>query len=137
MTGPGSGPPPPSALGPGSPGQPLTVVPGAGWLSLAMQAVTTVGVPTVFAGVLLWFVLTRVGDTLKNISEEEENRTRMLAAMQDTVIAALERQTREFVTVMEKNIATNKATGEAVDRLLIQRAIQRGELQRGEHEPLE
>jgi len=100
----------------GTPQQPVTVVPGAGWLQLAMQAVTTVGVPTVFAGVLLWFVLNGLGDTLKAIKTSEEDRVKIIAAMQDTIIAALERQTDRFEKVMRENIEANRAIADRMER---------------------
>jgi len=100
----------------GTPQQPVTVVPGAGWLQLAMQAVTTVGVPTVFAGVLLWFVLNGLGDTLKAIKESEEDRVKIIAAMQDTIIAALEKQSDRFEKVMRENIDANRAIAERMER---------------------
>ncbi|HKE81627.1 MAG TPA: hypothetical protein VKB54_20080 [Solirubrobacteraceae bacterium] len=107
-----NGPAPPL----GTPQAPVTVVPGAGWLQLAMQAVTTVGVPTVFAGVLLWFVLTRLGDTLAAIKQNEEDRVRIMAAMQDTIIAALDRQTDRFEKVMRENIDANRAIADRMER---------------------
>jgi len=111
MTQPVAGPP---SLG--TPQQPLTVVPGAGWLQLAMQAVTTVGVPTVFAGVLLWFVLNGLGDTLRAIKTSEEDRVKIIAAMQDTIIAALERQSDRFEKVLRENIEANRAIADRLER---------------------
>lgn len=87
----------------GTPGPPLP-----GWLGQVVQVTTQVGVPTVFAAVLLWFVLTRVDTSLKTINENEEARTRMLAAMQDTLVATLDRQTRSFEAALQANSAANR-----------------------------
>lgn len=95
--------------GPGIPPQQLP-----GWLGSGVQIVTQVGVPTVFAGILLWFVLTKIGGTLSNIDKNEEVRVRIVAAMQDTLVAALNRQTELFVAAIERNIETNKRLGEDI-----------------------
>jgi len=87
-----------------------------GWLGSAVQVTTQVGVPTVFAGVLLWFVLTRVGGTLDMMQKAEEDRVRILAAMQDTLVAALDRQTQAFEKAMRDNIEANRAIAERIER---------------------
>lgn len=79
-----------------------------GWLGPIVTITTQVGVPTVVAGVLLWFVLTRVDNTMQVIQEEEESRTRIVAAMQDTMIAAFDRQTKSFVDAIADNIRANQ-----------------------------
>ena len=94
MSAPGSAP---------APAQPLP-----GWLGPIVTVTTQVGVPTVVAGVLLWFVLTRVDSTMRSIQDEEETRTKVVAAMQDTMIAAFDRQTKAFTDAIENNIRTNK-----------------------------
>jgi hypothetical protein len=83
--------------GPGVAPQPLP-----GWLGSGVQIVTQVGVPTVFAAVLLYFVLTSVVGTLDQMKKNDEDRMRMLAAMQDSLIGTLNKQTTEF----EKSLAT-------------------------------
>lgn len=88
------------------PGIPPAQLPG--WLGPIVTVTTQVGVPTVFAGFLLWFVLMRVGGTLDMMQKAEEDRIRIVAAMQDTLIAALDRQTVSFVSAMDRNIAANK-----------------------------
>jgi hypothetical protein len=80
-----------------------------GWLGPVVTLTTQVGVPTVVAGVLLWFVLFRVDGTLKMIQEQEETRTRMVAAMQDTLIATLDRQSKEFSASIDRNIEANRS----------------------------
>jgi hypothetical protein len=72
---------------------------------------TQLGFPAVVAGVLLWFVLTRVGGTLEMIQKQEEDRTRIVAAMQDTLIATLDRQTAAFVKAIEENKQVNRELG--------------------------
>ena len=93
---------------PGTPQNPLTVIPGGGWLSIALQAITTVGLPTVFACVLLWFVLTRIDTALKVIGTQEEDRTKIVAAMQDSLVNALDRQSKLFSDAIDRNIAANR-----------------------------
>jgi hypothetical protein len=100
---------PAPAATPGAPGPPLP-----GWLGPLVSVTTQVGVPTVVAGVLLWFVLFRVDGTLKLIQDQEETRTRMVSAMQDTLVAALDRQNKSFADAIDKNIQFNK---EALMRL--------------------
>ena len=57
---------------------------------------TQVGVPTVFAGALLYFVLTRVGTAMDRIEENEKIRTQMLAGIQQGFAQAIDRQTVAF-----------------------------------------
>jgi hypothetical protein len=85
-----------------------------GWIGSAVQVTTQLGFPAVVAGVLLWFVLTRVDGTLHVIQEQEEARTRMVAAMQDSLVSALDRQNKSFSDAIDKNIQYNK---EAATRL--------------------
>jgi hypothetical protein len=104
--------PAPSAA-PVAPGPPLP-----GWLGPLVSVTTQVGVPTVVAGVLLWFVLFRVDGTLKMIQDEEENRTRMVSAMQDTLVAALDRQNKSFADAIDKNIQFNKEATMRLEQVL-------------------
>lgn len=90
--------------GPQSPSSP----PLPGWLGSAVQVTTQLGFPAVVAGVLLWFVLTRVGGTLEIIQKQEEDRTRMVAAMQDSVVAALDRSAERFEKAIHDNIEANR-----------------------------
>ena len=103
MTQPASAPPPPPPL--------------PGWLGPIVTVTTQVGVPTVVAGVLLWFVLFRLDTTLKIIEHSEEDRVRIIAAMQDTVVAALDRQTKAFETAIRENISANREIAARLDRL--------------------
>ncbi len=85
-----------------------------GWLGPIVTVTTQVGVPTVVAGVLLYFVLFRVDGALKIIQEEEETRTKIAAAMQDSLVAALDRNNKTFNDAIDRNIAYNR---EAMNRL--------------------
>ena len=100
----------------GPPFQAQPAAPLPGWLGPLVTVTTQVGVPTVVAAVLLWFVLFRVDGAMKVIQDNEEERTRMVNAMQDTLIAAinrnterLDRQTDKFVAAIDQNIAANQA----------------------------
>lgn len=93
-------------LSSGASGPPAAPLPG--WLGSAVQVTTQVGVPTVFAAVLLWFVLMKVGGALESIEKNEEDRTRIVAAMQDSFIAALDRQTERFERAIHDNIDANR-----------------------------
>lgn len=115
-----------TAPGPGVPQQPLP-----GWLGSAVQITTQVGVPTVFAGVLLYFVLTNVTGTLSQMKKNDEDRMRMLAAMQDTLVGALtnqsqiferatNNQTEKFVNAINANIATNTGIAKSMEELVRQ-----------------
>jgi hypothetical protein len=69
---------------------------GLPWLQPLATFTTQVGVPTVFAGVLLWFLLTRVSATMETIKQNEELRTQMMAVMQAGFSEAIDRQTVAF-----------------------------------------
>jgi hypothetical protein len=101
MTGPGTPPPPAPAAAP---------LPG--WLGPVVTLTTQVGVPTVVAGVLLWFVLMRVDGAMRHIQEEEDLRTAKVGEMQAAVIAALERNADRFERAIQENIAANRALAE-------------------------
>ena len=96
-----------------------------GWLGPIVTVTTQLGVPTVLAGVLLWFVLFKMGGTLDMMMHEEEDRTRIVSAMQDSFIKSLERQNEAFDKSMQRNIDANKLMADRfVDAL---RAVKRGE----------
>jgi hypothetical protein len=101
MTGPGSGPPPPASAAP---------VPS--WLQPLVSITTNLGFPVVVAGLLLWFVLTRVDGAMRHIQAEEDLRTQKVADMQTAVIAALERNADRFERAIQENIAANRALAE-------------------------
>ena len=62
------------------------------WLTPLISITTQLGVPTVFAGVLLWFVLFKVGGALESIEQHEIDRTKILLSMQETFVAAVQQQ---------------------------------------------
>jgi hypothetical protein len=100
--------------------QPASPPPGAaplpGWLGPVVTLTTQVGVPTVVAGVLLYFVLFRVDGAMKVIQENEETRTKIIAAMQETLIATLNTQTDKFVRAIDANIAANRELAARYER---------------------
>jgi hypothetical protein len=104
----------------GAPGPQQQQQPLPGWLGPIVTVTTQFGVPTVFAAVLLYFVLTNVVGSLAQMQKNDEDRMRMLAAMQDTLIGALTKQTdtferatntqtEKFVAAINANIATNQS----------------------------
>lgn len=95
-------------------GNGLTTLPP--WLAPIATLITQVGVPTVFAGVLLWFVLTRVGSTLDTIEANEAARTKLLQDTQLAFIQAIERSADRFEASIDKNIATNRELAERYNR---------------------
>jgi hypothetical protein len=87
-------------------GPPAAPLPG--WLGPIVTITTQVGVPTVIAGVLLWFVLFRLDSTLQVIERSEEDRVRIIAAVQESIVAALDRQTIAFEKAIQDNIRANE-----------------------------
>jgi hypothetical protein len=78
------------------------------WIAPWVAVTTQVGVPTVFAGVLLWFVLTKVGGAMDTIAAGESARTKILLDTQQSFLAALEHQTDRFEKAIDKNIEANR-----------------------------
>jgi len=72
------------------------------WLAPLISVTTQLGVPTVFAGILLWFVLFRLGATLDNIEDNEIKRTQLLTSMQEQFVAAVQRQSEMSTKLLEK-----------------------------------
>jgi hypothetical protein len=81
-----------------------------------VQITTQVGVPTVFAGILLYFVLFRLDTALKVIERSEEDRVKIIVAVQDNIVAALDRQNKAFEEAIRANIDANKTLAEKYDR---------------------
>lgn len=98
----------------GTPGQ--TTPPLPGWLGPIVSVTTQVGVPTVFAGVLLWFVLFKVGAMLDATQRAEEDRVRIVAAMQDSLVGALESNAQTIERAIQANIAANRELAARYDR---------------------
>jgi hypothetical protein len=87
-----------------------------GWLGPLVSVTTQFGVPTVFAAVLLWFVLFKVDGAMRAIQEGEETRTKIVAAMQDTLVAALEKQADRFEKAIKENIEANERMADLAHR---------------------
>jgi hypothetical protein len=87
-----------------------------GWLAPLAQFTSTVGVPTVFAMILLWFVLTRLDTTLKVVEDQEEARTLVVEKMGKDFIAAIASQGDRFESAIQDNIAANKELQENATR---------------------
>jgi hypothetical protein len=94
---------PPQGQGPAPPPAALP-----GWLGPVVTLTTQVGVPTVVAGVLLYFVLFRMDGYLKNMQRADDDRVKIIAAMQDSMISALDRLGTRFDTAIKENIQVNK-----------------------------
>jgi len=72
------------------------------WLAPLTSTVAQLGVPTVFAGVLLWFLLVEVGGTLKTIEQNEIDRTKLLLSVQETFVAAVQKQSELSAQLIQK-----------------------------------
>jgi hypothetical protein len=90
---------------PGGPGPAPSGPPLPGWLGPLVAIVTQVGVPTVVAGVLLYFVLFRIDTSMKYIQAQEDARTQLVMQMQKQLVETLDQQTDRFEAAIEKNIA--------------------------------
>jgi hypothetical protein len=78
---------------PNGPGAPP---PLPGWLGSAVQVTTQVGIPTVFAIVLLWYVLFKFEGSMDKISERLERNADSVAEfskIQAQQLAELQKQT--------------------------------------------
>jgi hypothetical protein len=93
-------------------GPPPQSAPLPGWLGPIVTLITQVGVPTVMAGVLLYFVLFRLDYALDQIEEAERGRVQMIAAMQDSTVAALDRLGERFEKTIALNIQANRELAE-------------------------
>jgi hypothetical protein len=93
---------PPLGSGPGLPA----------WLAPVVQLTAWLGVPTMFAGILLWFVLTQVGSAMSTIQRAEDERIKAVLAMQQALVTTIERQTDRFEKAMDENIKVNRELAE-------------------------
>jgi hypothetical protein len=75
-----------------------------GWVGSAVQVIAQLGIPTVFATVLLWFVLSNVSDTLKHIEHAEVERTKLLAGIEESFVAAINKQSEQNARLYERLI---------------------------------
>jgi hypothetical protein len=112
------------------------------WLQPLAAIITQVGVPTVIAMVLLYFVLTNVSGALQKIQEQEDLRTTFVAQMQKDLILSLNTQTEIFkgaldaqtgafdraidrnIAAIERNVAINREQTDRLERLFSSRAPQ-------------
>jgi len=95
-----------------------------GWLGYAVAIVTQVGIPTVFACVLLWFVLTGLATTLRHIEDLEDERATILGGMQSRLVEmqaklvdSLDRQTAEMVRLLDANVQANQAIAAKINQI--------------------
>lgn len=93
-------------------------------VSPALQAwvhvLSTLGVPTVFASLLLWFVLGNLHKTLELIETQEHMRTALITETQGAVVAALDKQTvllERQANLIELAIRTNRELAAEHNRL--------------------
>jgi hypothetical protein len=100
------------------PNGPSAPPPLPGWLGSVVQITTQVGVPTVFAGILLWFVLFRMDATLRVIEQSEDARTKLITAVQEALATHMDRQGELFERAMQENIQANKENADRFERLL-------------------
>ena len=82
--------------------------PVPGWVGTVAQLVATVGFPVVVAAALLWFVLFRLDSSLKQIETAERERVQILMNLEDSFVAALERNATRFEAAMRDNIQANR-----------------------------
>jgi len=91
---------------------PTPTTPQPWWLQPLITIITQVGVPTVIAGVLLWFVLVKLDGVLHDVAHAQEDSVRTLAVMQETLIGALDRQSTRFEQAIRDNMAANRELAE-------------------------
>jgi hypothetical protein len=89
-----------------------------GWLGPIVQVTTQVGIPTVFAGILLWFVLFRLDTALRVIEQSEDARIQVITAVQETITDHMDRSAEIFERVMAENAKANKENADRFERLL-------------------
>jgi hypothetical protein len=81
---------------------------GPAWLQPLVAVTTTLGIPTVIAAVLLWFMLTRVDTAMQKIQAQEDLRTQFVAQMQKDLVATCEQNADRFEEAIQANIAANR-----------------------------
>jgi hypothetical protein len=106
-----------------------------GWLGPVVQLTTQVGIPTVFAAVLLWFVLFRLDTALKVIEQSENARVAIIRAVQETLTDHMDRQGDVFERVMRENIKANQENADRIERLFAGRSGRAKEHPGGGTEP--
>jgi hypothetical protein len=83
------------------------------WLAPLTDTIKTLGIPTVFAVVLLWFTLTKLDSALRVIMDNEEARTTKLTVLENAFVAAIDRQTVAYQTAMQANLQALRDATEA------------------------
>jgi len=78
------------------------------WVSYAVYVVSTLGVSTLFAMLLLWFTLTRFDRTVEVIEAHEAARTKLLTQIGENFVTAIERQGDRFDRATHENIRANR-----------------------------
>jgi hypothetical protein len=77
-----------------------------GWLGSAVQITTQVGIPTVFAIVLLWWVLFKFEGSMEKIGERLERNAESVAGfteVQSEQLLELQKQTRALEDIARAN----------------------------------
>ena len=95
----------------GPPEPPAGIPPWLGW---AIHVISTLGISTLFAVLLLWFTLTRFDRTVEVIQHNEEARTKLLVDLGAQFVAASERQSDRFDRAIEENIRANRTFLETI-----------------------
>ena len=87
-----------------------------GWIDTLARVIVQVGFPTVVAGVLLWFLLTKFVDSMEAIAERMEHNAKaveMFTVMQNDQLAEMKKHTEELraQTQMMKDWVAAKQRG--------------------------
>ena len=88
-----------------------------GWIDAASRVIVQVGFPTVVAGVLLWFLLTKFTDNMNDIAHRMEANAKaveMFTVLQDNQLVEMKEHTKELrsQTQMMKEWVAAKKRGE-------------------------
>ena len=70
-----------------------------GWIDAASRVIVQVGFPTVVAGVLLWFLLTKFTDNMNDIAHRMEANAKaveMFTVLQDNQLTEMKEHTKEL-----------------------------------------
>src|SRR5262245_10773997 len=90
---------------------------GGGWVDAASRVIVQVGFPTVVAGVLLWFLLTKFTDNMDAIADRMEANAKaveLFTTMQNDQLLEMKAHTKELreQTGMMKEWVASKKQGE-------------------------
>ena len=87
---------------------------GGGWVDAATRVIVQVGFPTVVAGVLLWFLLTKFTENMSDIAHRMEANAKaveMFTVLQDNQLTEMKAHTaelREQTRMMKEWVAAKK-----------------------------